>query len=95
MFGTSDSLRHHVERPVSSHVTPPDAARQSSGAGRVSELDLEIGEVDPSLLAGLGLLAALMQLDRRWPDLAQEIGHRRIAAGIAAFPDLPKQAHAR
>ncbi len=60
-------------------------------AGLVCEFGFEFGEVDLGLLAGPGLEAALEPGRRVRPDRAETVRHRRVAAFVAALPDLPEQ----
>ena len=61
------------------------------GAGLVGESGFEFGEVGLRLLAGLGLEAPLEPGRRVRPDRAETVRHRRVAAFVAALPDLPEQ----
>ena len=60
-------------------------------AGLVGVFGFEFGEVDLGLLAGPGLEAALEPGRRVRPDRTETVRHRRVAAFVAALPDLPEQ----
>ncbi len=63
-------------------------------AGFGLEHDLELSEVDLGLFAGGRLEADLEGSRDRRSDLAQRVGHRGVAAAIAALLQFPQQAPA-
>ena len=92
--------RDGLELPVGAEPPPqPSAASEDEreqmdfpdDAGLVGVFGFELGEVDLGLLAGFGLEAPLEPGRRVRPDRAEIIRHRRIAAFVAALPDLPEQ----
>ena len=83
-----EAAPHHPAVPEHQREQPDDA----DDAGLVSELGLELREVHLPLLAWRRLEAQLKGRRHDRPDLAQQVGHRRIAATIAQRRELTVQA---
>ena len=83
-----EAAPHHSAVPEHQREQPDDA----NDAGLVSELGLELREVHLGLLAWRRLEAQLKGRRHDRPDLAQQVGHRRVAATIAQRRELTVQA---
>ena len=87
-------LMHDEARPDEAAEWPSTMENSQTilGARRlIGEDDMELGEIDLCLLAGRCLEANLEALRFRRPNVAQEIGQRRVAAAIAEILDLTEK----
>jgi hypothetical protein len=66
-------------------------AKQSGLTQFVSEDDLESGKIDLRLVTARRLEAHLKPWRRRWTQIAQDVGHRSVAACIPALARLSSQ----
>jgi hypothetical protein len=83
-----EAAPHHPAVPEHQREQPDDA----SDAGLVSELGLKLCEVHLRLLAWRRFEAQLKGRRQDRPDLAQQVGHRRVATMITQCRELAVQA---